>query len=230
MTVYSRRGSVFKIFDRELLASTRSFPCCCPDFRPEIPDFCLAFYSRVPISSKWRCFLKSWISIVLICSFLRLQLVCCCGTVGLCDTQAEVSALHEVGHQGTSRCCSGWRKSSEPNFEVRKDVVKTKKCRCQHARKDSSGPDLISQQQSNRRTCAELNGPRNEESHHHLLWIVHGNSLPSEKSSLKSLSDVNSRPLPSIVYPRVCDRRDWLNRFASPPRVDILSLLGQRRI
>ena len=171
--------------------------------------------------------MKSWVSVVLICSFLRLHLVCCCGAVGLCDRHLGVCARDEAGPHRRS---SAAHEAPKPKHEGREAVVKVAKCRCHHHDSLALQSELNRQQIALSPACEECHRPRGEDGHHHLYLLVHGNSLPSEKSPLKNSSVSKSSPHLFAYYPRVWDQRDCLYHLASSHRVDLLLLLGQRRI
>lgn len=173
--------------------------------------------------------MKDWVSIALLFSFLRLQLVCCCGSVGHFVASERHAAASLVA------CCS---------HETKKDCGHSKtSCESREHSCDCAGRDNpagvpieieadISSAGSVVPVCPCCGRSGSEHHHpHHLYWLTHGNIVPSSKVALKNLYDPPSLTVSCWGTSAGINQHCEPSRTLSfPPEADLLVLLGHWRI
>ncbi len=110
----------------ELFASSRNDGYNRTGRRFQFEGFHVAFRIAGPISFPVRYMLRNWITVLLLCSFLRLQFVCCCGAVGHCDSTNEPISDVQTDKQHSKASCSNShhkRESSNPKRRQRSTHV-----------------------------------------------------------------------------------------------------------
>lgn len=156
--------------------------------------------------------MNRWVSYLLLVSIVRLQLVCCCGSIVHLDLVDEVSAVKEHshcdsrGHSDGSACCSS--KTELPSlptvcFEL-----------CHHG----SGCDHD-----------------NEGSHHHHLHVLHAAIMPSppygsvERVALSALDPLVDMAI-GVEFKQTpaMSLSSWQRQFLNG--ISILTLFGHLRI
>lgn len=174
--------------------------------------------------------MKAWISIALLFSFLRLQLICCCGSIGHFDDAMEhpPSPSHLGCGYESGKCCR--------HAEEMKERGKHDACRCTvrgtskktpiKVRTDTSSVDSITP------FCAHC-GRSGDGQHrpHHLYWMAHGNVIPSSKIIFKCIQDPVWLTKSSWQSSIVSDQRRECPALSSRrPQADLLEWLGRWRI
>jgi len=202
------------------------------------PRFLLPFPYPVRYPSSVRCHLKDWISIVLLVSFLRLQVVCCCGSVVHCVTDGRFANedMRVVCHQSV-----GTEKQNLAKLVSERETAKKSnrsKCSCtkHHDKRDPNASKIEAAAKG-----GSINKPSpicgcghrscDEHAHHHLYWLSHESFVPQSKMGFHNAVLIQSFDR-TFAFPAHHD--DFKNRLenslpsSAPP--DLLSLLGHWRI
>ena len=188
----SIQGSSLHRIDKQGTNDFSRFPKFCPQSQNVGPSrFLLPFPSLVRYSSLVRCHLKDWISVVLLFSFLRMQVVCCCGSVVHCDMDVSFA------NQDTRVVCRDSDESNKQNAAkpfAQREAAKSSnrsKCSCAKHRDKSAAAASKIEAAAKRGLINKLNpicgcGHRScdEHGHHHLYWLTHGSVVPQSKIGL----------------------------------------------
>ncbi len=64
--------------------------------------------------------MKNWLSLLILVSFIRLQFVCCCGSIehGMLERSVAVSGDECCQPKGVSRCCCGCDAAEKNAYQV----------------------------------------------------------------------------------------------------------------
>ena len=174
--------------------------------------------------------MKDWVSIALLFSFLRLQLVCCCGSVGHFDSSNSheakplaVSCAHE-----TEKCCGHSAKVKEASQRSSCDcaVRDTRKSVPVDFSADVRSDDILTAVC----TCCGRSSSEHHH-HHHLYWLAHGTVVPSSKVTLKNLYELPSLTVTSWgKFSEIYEKCELNQSHSFPPQADLLVMLGHWRI
>lgn len=178
--------------------------------------------------------MKNWISIVLLFSFLRLQVVCCCGSVVHCDTGCGLAnPATRVVCRHIDESCKPISAKSVSLSEIARTSNKPK-CSCakNHAKRApiASTIETVVKRGSICRLnpiCECEHRSCDENGHHHLYWLSHGNVVPQSKIGLNHSVVRQSFDRSFVFTPHHDDFQNGLENLLpwfSPP--DRLSLFG----
>lgn len=172
--------------------------------------------------------MRDWVSIALLFSFLRLQLVCCCGSVG-----HSVASDSHASTPPVAACCSHDAEKDCRNSKTSCENSKRSSCEC--AGRDELEVEIAADAPSVDTLAAACTccGRSNSEHHHHhhLYWLAHGNVVPSSKVTLKNLYDLPSLTATSWgSYSEIYKKHELNQSLSFPPQADLLVLLGHWRI
>jgi len=174
--------------------------------------------------------LKDWVSIALLFSFLRLQFVCCCGSVShfvASDTHAASPTVACCSHKTETNC-----KHSKSRCENSKHA--SGDCPVRSSRNAAPVGNVADDSSfftvAHVGFCCSREGSEHEH-HHHLYWLAHGNVIPPSKLTLENLYDVPSLTASNWgAYSEIRQEYAYGPSLSISPQANLLVLLGHWRI
>ncbi len=172
--------------------------------------------------------LKNWISVILLCSFLRLQFVCCCEAVGHCDLAAEQSRQDApVCHHRTQGSCSHSSCHADGE-EGKKRGSHAVRCCHQHSKDDSDTRHTTLTNNDILPISPCCKSSESNQSHHHLYLLAHGKLLPSTKFSVSEFTATSTASINSCISTRTfCEGCVGLSHRTCIGSVLLLTMLGR---